>query len=96
MPENFLEINRYFALTSYCNTIGQSNNAFSILGFSLAGNEESMFSCFHPFIHSLITNNEHHFQQITSTIFQGHTKIALAFRVGMKERVYGVNIALNL
>ena len=37
MPENFLEINRYFALTSYCKTIGQSNNASSILGFSLAG-----------------------------------------------------------
>ena len=36
MPENFLEINRYFALTSHCNTIGQSNNAVSILGFSLA------------------------------------------------------------
>ena len=34
MPENFLEINQYFGLTSYCNTIGQSNNAFSILGFS--------------------------------------------------------------
>ena len=32
-PKNFLEI----ALTSYCNTIGQLNNAFSILGFSLAG-----------------------------------------------------------
>ena len=32
-PKNFIEINRYFALTSYCNTIGQSNNAFSILGF---------------------------------------------------------------
>ena len=32
--ENFIEINRYFALTSYCNTIGQSNNAFSTLGFS--------------------------------------------------------------
>ena len=32
-PKNFLEI----ALTSYCNTIGQSHNAFSILGFSLAG-----------------------------------------------------------
>ena len=31
--KNFLEI----ALTSYCNTIGQVNNAFSILGFSLAG-----------------------------------------------------------
>ena len=37
MPKNFLEINRYFALTSYYNTIDQSNNAFSILGFSLAG-----------------------------------------------------------
>ena len=37
MPDNFLEINRYFALTSYCNTIGQSNNALSILVFSLAG-----------------------------------------------------------
>ena len=37
MLENFLEINRYFALTSYCNTIGSSNNAFSILGLSLAG-----------------------------------------------------------
>ena len=35
-PKNFLEINRYFALTLYCNTIGQSNNAFSILGFSWA------------------------------------------------------------
>ena len=37
MPENFLEINRYFALASYCNTIGKSNNALSKLGFSLAG-----------------------------------------------------------
>ena len=27
MPENFLEINRYFALTSYCKMFGQSNNA---------------------------------------------------------------------
>ena len=37
MPENFLEIKWCFALTSYWNTIGQSNDAFSILGFSLAG-----------------------------------------------------------
>ena len=28
MPENFPEINWYFALTSYSNTIGQSNNAY--------------------------------------------------------------------
>ena len=37
VPKNFLEINWYFALTSTCNTIGQLNNAFSILGFSLVG-----------------------------------------------------------
>ena len=37
LPETFLEVNRYFALTSYSNTIGQWNNAFYILGFSLAG-----------------------------------------------------------
>ena len=35
-PENFLEINQYFALTSYCKTIGQSKNAFAIFGFCLA------------------------------------------------------------
>ena len=51
IPENFLKINRYFALTSYCNTIGQSNNAFSILGFSLAGKRRG-----HVFYK---TNNEH-------------------------------------
>ena len=38
-PKNFLEI----SLTSYCNTIGQSNNAFSILGFLWRENEEAMF-----------------------------------------------------
>ena len=57
MPDNFLEINQYFALTSYCNTIGQSNNAFSILGF-LGGKTKS--PCFDLFIHwPDKTNNEH-------------------------------------
>ena len=37
VPKNLLEINQYFALMSYCNMIGQSNNAFTILGFSLVG-----------------------------------------------------------
>ena len=32
-----IQTHRYFALTSYCDTIGQSNNAFSVLRFSLAG-----------------------------------------------------------
>ena len=58
MPENFLKINRYFTLTSYCNTIGQSNNAFSILGSSLAGKRKSL--CFDPFIHWLIKQNNEH------------------------------------
>ena len=49
MPENFLEINRYFALTSCCNTNGQSSNTFSILGFSLAGKRR-----FHVLIFSSI------------------------------------------
>ena len=57
MPENFLEINRYFALTSYHNTIGQSNNAFSILGFLWRENEEAMFWSIHPLADE--TNNEH-------------------------------------
>ena len=57
--KNFLEI----ALTSYCKTIGQSNNAFSI--------KESMFFSFHPLA------DENKERTLTETIFQGHTKIAL-------------------
>ena len=44
MPENFLEINRHFALTSYCNTIGQSK--------FFGGKTQS--ACFDLFIHWLI------------------------------------------
>ena len=65
-PENFLEINRYFALTSYCNTIGQSRNAFSILGFlGGGGDEKAMFWSFHPLADK--TNNEllrNHFSRL--------------------------------
>ena len=61
MHANFLEINRYFALTSYSNTIGQSNNTFSKVGFSLRENEESMFWSFHPLADK--TNNQHHFSR---------------------------------
>ena len=69
-PENFLEINRYFALTSYCNTIGQSNNAFSILGFLWRKNEEAMFWSFHPLADK--TNNEQipkPFERLSGKIF---------------------------
>ena len=59
VPENSLEINQYFALTSYCNTIGQSNNAFSILGFSLAGKRRGYILIF-----SSITNTyRNHFSR---------------------------------
>ena len=57
MPENFLEFNRYLALTSYYNTIGQSNNAFSILVYFWRENEESTLWSFHPLADK--TNNEH-------------------------------------
>ena len=56
MPENFLEINRYFALTSYCNTIGQSNNSFSILWFSLAEKQRVHVWSFYPLADITITN----------------------------------------
>ena len=39
-------IKQYFALTSYCNTIGQSNNSFCLLGFSLAGKRRVHVSIF--------------------------------------------------
>ena len=73
MPENFLEIKRYFTWTSYHNTIGhgQLNIAFSILEFFFGGKTKRL--CFDLFIHWLI-------KQITNTyrnIFQGHTKIAI-------------------
>ena len=57
IPENFLEINRYFALTSYCNKIGQSNYAFSILGLLWRENEEAMFWSFHSLADE--SNDEH-------------------------------------
>ena len=55
--KNFLEINRYFALLSYCNTIGLSNNVFSIFGFSLAGKRRVHVWSFHSLADK--TNSEH-------------------------------------
>ena len=48
MPENFLEINRsmYFSLMSYWKTIGQSNDAFSVLGFSLVRKQKGQVLIF--------------------------------------------------
>ena len=69
-PKNFPEISRYFALTSYRNTIGQLINASSLLGFSLTGKGRGHF--FYLFIYGLI-------KQITNTYRnhnQGHTKIS--------------------
>ena len=56
-PENSLEINRYFVFTSYCNTIAQSNNALSILGFSLSGKRRGHVWSFHSLADK--TNNEY-------------------------------------
>ena len=64
MPKNFLEINRYFALTSYSNTIGQSNNAVSFLGFSLAGKRRDHVDLFIHWLIKQITNTyRNHFSR---------------------------------
>ena len=70
MSENLLKINRYFALKSYCNTSGQSNNAFSISGFSLAGKRRG-----HVLVFSSRADKTNEWP-LTETVFQGHTKIA--------------------
>ena len=71
-PENSLEINRYFAFTSYCNTIVQSNNAFSILGFSLSGKRRGHVWSFHSLADK--TYNEHltkpFFEVIRKSLYQ--------------------------
>ena len=73
MPENFLEINRYFALISYCNTIGQLNNALSILGFSLAGKKRS--PCFDLFIHWLIKQITNTYLNHFSRSYENHSNL---------------------
>ena len=69
--KNFLEINRYFALTSYCNTIGQSNNAFSILGFSLARKRP----CFDLFIYWLITQITNAYRNYFSRLYENRSNL---------------------
>ena len=58
MPENFLEINWYLALTSYCNTIGQC-----LLYFRVFFGWKTKRPCFDLFIHWLIKK---------SNTFQNH------------------------
>ena len=70
MLENFLEINRYFALTPLCNTIGQSNNAFFILGFS---GGKTKRPCFDLFIHWLIKQITNTYQNHFSRSYENHS-----------------------
>ena len=57
-PKNVLEINRYFALTSYCNAIGQIEPCLLHIRVLFGGKTKS--PCFDLFIHWLI-------KQITNT-----------------------------
>ena len=82
MPKNFLEINRYFALTSYCNTIGQSNTAFSISGFLWRENKEAFFWSFHSLANK--TNIEHLPKQFFKVIRK------------LLYRLFGVTLCLYL
>ena len=89
MPENFLETNQYFALTSYCNTIGQSNHAFSILGFFWRENKEAMFWSFHPLADK--TNNEHlprpFFKVIRKSLYSPIFKLKVEGSIGFAHWV---------
>ena len=69
MLENFLEINRYLALTSYCNTNGQC-----LLHFRVFFRWKTKRPCFDLFIHWLIKKILHTYTE--TGIFQGHRKIA--------------------
>ena len=55
----------------YCNTIGQSNNAFAILGYFFGAKTKR--PCFDLFIHWLIKQTTNTYE----TIFHGHTQITL-------------------
>ena len=92
MLEDFLEITRYFALTSYCNTIGQSNDALSVLGFSLTWKRRGDVLIFS----SICWWNKQ--WTLTETIFQGQTKIALSnsIRIMWLARLSSLSLLLQL
>ena len=59
MPENFLEINRYFAFTSYCNQLQHDwpiDQCLLHIRFFWRENEKAMFWSFHPLADK--TNNK--------------------------------------
>ena len=76
--KNFSEINRYFALTSCCNKIGQSNNA--ILGYSLAGRRRGHHSGFDLFIHWLIKQRTNTYWNQFSRSYKNHSNGAFLLR----------------
>ena len=65
MPNYFLEITYFLALMSYCDTIDQSNTAFSVLGFSLK--KKTKKSCVDLFtdwlIKEIVSTNWNHFSR---------------------------------
>ena len=72
MPENFLEINGDFALTSYCNTIGQSHNAFSIIGFFPMFNHPSYISLAVSFQRGVLTFRKKRPRELYFFIVRGY------------------------
>ena len=91
IPETFLEINRYFALTSHCNKTGQSNNAFSILGFSLAGKRRVHVLIFHPMADK--TKNEHLLKLLFKVIRKSLYKNGDFGAISITERSCAVQIS---
>ena len=94
--ENFLEICRYFALTSYCNTTGQSNKCFLHTRVFFGG--KTKIPCFDLFIHWLIEQIMNTYQNHFSRSYENRS-IILIYQANFspwRELSADVSIAVKL
>ena len=73
--ENFLEIYRYFALTSYCNTTGQSNKCFPHTRVFFGG--KTKIPSFDLFVHWLIEQIMNTYQNHFSRSYENRSIISI-------------------
>ena len=94
--ENFLEIYRYFALTSYCNTTGQSNKCFLHTRVFFGG--KTKIPCFDLFIHWLIEQIMNTYQNHFSRSYENRSIISIyqANFSTWRELSADVSIAIKL
>ena len=91
MPEDVLEINRYFALTSNCNTIGQSNDAFLHIRVFFDVKTKRLY--FDLFIHLLIKQTMNTFRNHFSMSYENRSikqsvHVTCGYRIHIKQSVF--------